>query len=422
MPRQQAVIRVFLSSPSDLEVHRSAIADQLRRLSRVFLQRKVAIEVLTGDCAEPGMGRPQGQVNASLSVADCDIFIGMIWLRFGTPTGGQHSSGGHLYLSGTEEEFRLAHDAWRDTGRPKILFYFCNRVPEKLADIHPEQFARVTAFKESFGAAGANPGLVRNYVIPEELDTLVVSDVLSQVESMSSELAHARRGIDVSQFGLLDFFVPFKSAERELRKRASIDSSDESLAIVAHSGFSFLGRIGARYKPQVVQFLERGGLVRVALISPWSETGLALSISGVDQASLVNYRAQTRDVLCAAIEQSRWYLVKYRDAIDGYLDLAARFKGQVDLRVTASYMPATVLVTDVDAYIEPYLLADLPKRIDLMLASFEARFASTSYMYENLRDYTEYIFSAGVEFAEFAANEERTKEQFLRSFSLHERM
>jgi hypothetical protein len=417
MPTERAIVKIFLSSPGDLETQREMIAKRLHSLSRMFDKRNIALEVITGATASPRMGRPQEQINV---ISDCDIYVGMIWLRFGTPTGGTDQRTGRLFLSGTEEEFRLAYDGWRKTGRPEILFYFCNRAPDRLGDINPDQFARVVSFKESFNATGANPGLVRNYEIPEDLETLVVSDVLGAVETISSNWTNTRKqALDVGQFGLLDFFIPFSSSQREARKRESIDGSYGNLWIVAHSGFSFLGRIGARYRPQVIRFLERGGRIRVALISPWSEMGLALAISGSEDDSLFNYRDRSRDEICTTIEQSRWHLVKYKDSIEGYLELSNRFKNQIELRITSGHMPATVLITDLDAYMEPYLLADLPKRRDLMLASFEVRFSSTSYMQENLHDYAEFVFSNAMTFERFTATEEESKDSFWRSFSMH---
>lgn len=409
MPTKRTFVKVFLSSPGDLESQREDIATRLRSLSRIYEQRDVSLEIITGAVPPPRMGRPQQQINV---FSDCDIFVGMIWLRFGTPTGGINQSTGQLFLSGTEEEFHLAYDSWKKTGRPEILFYCCNRAPDRLEDIHPEQFARVVSFKESFRATGSHPGLVRNYEIPEDLELLVVPDVLGVVETISRKQA-----LDVSQFGLLDFFIPFSSSQRELRKRESIEGSKGTISLVAHSGFSFLGKIGARYRGNVIQFLEKGRRLRATLISPWTEIGLALSISGSNSDALINYHDKSLDELCSAIANSRWHLVKYKDAIDGYLELTARFKDQIELRITSGQMPATVLVTDVDAYIEPYLLADLPKRRDLMLASFEARFSNTSYMYENLRDYSEFIFSGAVTFERFVEEEKRSKETFWKNFS-----
>jgi hypothetical protein len=49
-------------------------------------------------------------------VGNYDIFVGILWKRFGTPTGKAES--------GTEEEFNIAYANWQQFKRPRILFYF----------------------------------------------------------------------------------------------------------------------------------------------------------------------------------------------------------------------------------------------------------------------------------------------------------
>jgi hypothetical protein len=57
-------------------------------------------------------------VNRQLPIPEYDIFIGIIWRRFGAPT---KRAG-----SGTEEEFRIAYESWKRNREPReILFYFC---------------------------------------------------------------------------------------------------------------------------------------------------------------------------------------------------------------------------------------------------------------------------------------------------------
>jgi len=49
-------------------------------------------------------------------IGEYDVFVGLMWKWFGTPT---HRAG-----SGTAEEFDRAYDYFRRFGRPKIMFYF----------------------------------------------------------------------------------------------------------------------------------------------------------------------------------------------------------------------------------------------------------------------------------------------------------
>ena len=92
----------------------------------------------------PAAGRPQGVINQQLGVSD--IFVGIMWKRFGTPTG---KAG-----SGTEEEFDEAYAQWKRKRKhkPEILFYFRESkfFPRTAAEIR--QFEAVQAFREKVQA------------------------------------------------------------------------------------------------------------------------------------------------------------------------------------------------------------------------------------------------------------------------------
>ncbi|WP_462074860.1 hypothetical protein [Nitrospira sp. CMX1] len=50
-------------------------------------------------------------------IGEYDIFIGIMWRRFGTPTG--------VAGSGTEGEFRIAYKRWQENPQIALMFYFC---------------------------------------------------------------------------------------------------------------------------------------------------------------------------------------------------------------------------------------------------------------------------------------------------------
>jgi hypothetical protein len=90
------------------------------------------------------MGRPQGEINKQIGAYD--IFVGIMWKRFGTPTGKANS--------GTEEEFRRAYDMWEKNKTPRILFYFCTKpfMPKSQEDV--EQIGRVIKFHNELSTKG----------------------------------------------------------------------------------------------------------------------------------------------------------------------------------------------------------------------------------------------------------------------------
>jgi hypothetical protein len=102
----------------------------------------------------PGLGSdPQDVVLQQLSIEDVDIFIGIMWRRFGTPTARAES--------GTEEEFRIAREAWRANRRPReVLFYFCQEsAPPPGNEEEAQQQLNVAHFRQEL----MQEALVRDY-------------------------------------------------------------------------------------------------------------------------------------------------------------------------------------------------------------------------------------------------------------------
>jgi hypothetical protein len=69
-----------------------------------------------------------------------DVVVGIFWQRFGTPT---HASG-----SGTEHELRRAWSSWRDSGRPEVMLYFCERKSRCKSAAEAGQLHRLLTFRE----------------------------------------------------------------------------------------------------------------------------------------------------------------------------------------------------------------------------------------------------------------------------------
>ncbi len=72
----------------------------------------------------PGYGRPQGIIKKD--VERCDLFIGLLWSRWGSQTGS--------YSSGFEEEFELARERRRSAGSPEIWLCFKKIDPDQVND------------------------------------------------------------------------------------------------------------------------------------------------------------------------------------------------------------------------------------------------------------------------------------------------
>ncbi len=149
MPTNVTQIKVFISCPSDVETEKALVKVVCEEINQRFRNRyNVSLFALDWrQSVVPLFGpRTQGRINEQ--IGEYDVFIGILWKRFGTPTGAQNSQTGLDYESGTEEEFQLAYDRWKEKQAPLINFYFkteMRRVPD---ESEMEQLSKVTKFKQ----------------------------------------------------------------------------------------------------------------------------------------------------------------------------------------------------------------------------------------------------------------------------------
>lgn len=126
-------VRIFVSSPADVEHERAIVKDIIERLGQEFLpyfEIQPILweeEALTADRSfQAGLLRP----------ADCDIVLVVLWARLGSPLP-QEPYGG---MTGTEWEFFNAVDASAGKRSPEVLVY--KKTKPKLVDITDSGAAR----------------------------------------------------------------------------------------------------------------------------------------------------------------------------------------------------------------------------------------------------------------------------------------
>jgi hypothetical protein len=106
----------------------------------------LTLEVIDWRDVVPDAGRSQQIIFDQLKPTSWDIFIGILWHRFGTPPGSKDPQTQKDYLSGTEEEFRTAYRLWKEFSKPRIVMYRCSRPIPLNADLVQAQ--RVKDFFE----------------------------------------------------------------------------------------------------------------------------------------------------------------------------------------------------------------------------------------------------------------------------------
>lgn len=162
MPIRITKIRIFVASPKDVTYERDRlknVVDELNTL--VAADKDFTLELVRWEthCA-PHMGETQDVINKQ--IGDYDIFVGIMWKRFGTPT--------KKAESGTEEEFMKAYESWKSKDKPiKILFYFCKKPYVLNTTSEVDQLKKVIEFRTKL----QQKGLIFTYPGPKGFEDLV---------------------------------------------------------------------------------------------------------------------------------------------------------------------------------------------------------------------------------------------------------
>ncbi len=148
--KQVHVLRVVVASPGDVQPERNALVEVAEELNRgIAGDRALRIDISRWETdVYPGfhIEGPQGLIDLSLSIEDCDLLIGIFWKRFGTPTVDAKS--------GTEHEFRKAYEAWKRNNRPQLMIYFKEKPYWPKASEEIYQLGLVFDFRHDFPPEG----------------------------------------------------------------------------------------------------------------------------------------------------------------------------------------------------------------------------------------------------------------------------
>ena len=151
-------LRVFISSPGDLQNERQIAVDTCRQVTQdmgaihSFFLDPLVWETHTFSAVGE---YPQAVVNEQIGT-EYDIFLGIMASKFGTPT--------PKWGSGTEEEFRNAYGSFKKNGLPEIAFFF-SEAPIRPSSLDVDQLKRVLDFKNDIGKLGVLYASVLNLTL-----------------------------------------------------------------------------------------------------------------------------------------------------------------------------------------------------------------------------------------------------------------
>ena len=163
MAQQATWIKVFVASPSDTEEEVACLEGVVEELNAQWENRGVQLRLVRWKThVDPGFGDdPQAVVNQQVP-PDCDIFMGILWSRIGSPTA--------RAASGTIEEYERAKARFdEDPDSVEIMFFF-KEAAVPLQQIDGDQIQAVRDFRDRIREAG---GLDRSFETTEEFEGAV---------------------------------------------------------------------------------------------------------------------------------------------------------------------------------------------------------------------------------------------------------
>lgn len=175
MPDNLKKLRIFAASPSDVTSERAKLETVVDSLKPIADHLSLTLEIIDWRAVVPDAGRPQQIIFDQLKPTSWDIFIGILWHRFGTPPGAKDKTGKD-YLSGTEEEFKTAYELWKQHDKPRMVLYRCTRALP--FDVDPDQLKRVRDFfKLCEDTNGSYPVLYQTFDTAEAFEKLVLNNL-----------------------------------------------------------------------------------------------------------------------------------------------------------------------------------------------------------------------------------------------------
>ena len=169
------VLNVFIASPSDLIDERKILREVVDRLNKIIGKKlNWYIELFGWEDTLPGASRPQSIINKDVEI--CQLFIGIIWKRWGQSTG--------VTDSGFKEEFDLAFKRKKYESEPEIFMYLKKIDTELLGD-PGEQLKKVINFRSWLNSS--KELLYKEFVNNDDWDKLIYDNLLEYILKINSD-------------------------------------------------------------------------------------------------------------------------------------------------------------------------------------------------------------------------------------------
>jgi len=191
-----AQIKIFLGCPGDVTAEREIayrviqdIQDILRIINDNYPDVSVPpLRAIGWEQVPPGVGLPNDIILDRFPIEESDIFVFILWKRFGSPPGTRRKSESK-YISGTQEEFERAflRNRQSTSGKPLIMVY--QKKDEfsitSLSAREIEQYRRVVKFMDDCGSTGKHHVITRSF-LSKDFEGLLRRNLLDTILKLSA--------------------------------------------------------------------------------------------------------------------------------------------------------------------------------------------------------------------------------------------
>ncbi len=397
-------IRIFVSSPNELFKEREMCKktiDEMNEMLGSYFNVHLKPYLWESDVKTAGMGPALTRTD---NPAKYDIYIGMLWREFGTPTG-MLDGKGKEYVSGTYQEFVQAYESYVKTGKPEILFL--QKTQESAETSADPQVAR---FFSEFSTGCTHEGIYGHFTTESDLAFWVQKWLFDYVSKNDKNVdLHGH----YAKAGIVSLYLKEDNDKRNSRKKESLSKASH-VKLLARAGNSYLNDEAQRFYGPLYDCLERGGTAEIILANPYSEMGYYLTLGDVSTkvcdetiSERWNKSAARKEAdalkAIADIENSKW-VTTLKTAINGYLELKEKFGDRIVLRMSKYEINCTLLITETNAFFEPYIHCTGSTR---GMNAFEVEMDNKDDLkdvYGSISQYFSFMWDLSEDYAEYVLN------------------
>lgn len=239
------IVRVFLASPGDLGEERQLANEAVKEINKqIGPYLGFNVELKGWEDTLSGRGRPQEIINQELDV--CELFIGMMWKKWGTSPSKEGP-----FTSGFEEEYTRSIEKSEKESTPEIAVYFKD-VDQELLNDPGDDLKKVLDFKSRL--IKEKKILFQNFSQPADLQQLVRLKIQNYLLSLKTQESENEEDE--------------KSQTKSTNTKTDYSEGDVAQSLLSAEGHRFLeGLLEKTKSPEREEEISQLDIARLRLLS-----------------------------------------------------------------------------------------------------------------------------------------------------------